>query len=318
MLNTGRKTQKDAKIVRVTLLHNEEAGDGDMPDGETLCDLIRAAGHEVLYQPCSDPEWAAALEQPADVIAVAGGDGTVGRIAKKLIGRNMPVAPLPYGTANNISKTLGLMDLTLEEIVRGWARGRRITFDVGVARGPWGSRYFVEGAGVGLFARAIPVADENKTLASLKDAEAKVAYALMMLRERLAHCAPHALKLKLDGRDISGDYVLFEAMNMEFVGPNLYLAPDVRPADGMLDVVLVTPAERDTLHASLETWQDGELEQPNLPARRASVIELEWSGFEVHFDDEAWPADGEQPSAASQIELTVVRDSLAFLGAAPR
>lgn len=309
---------KDAKIVRVTLLHNEDAGDGDMPDGEMLCELIRGAGHEVLYQPCGEADWAAALEQPADVIAVAGGDGTVGRVAKRLIGRNTPVAPLPYGTANNISRTLGLMDLTLEEIVRGWARGRRIAFDVGIARGPWGSRYFVEGAGVGLFARTIQVADESKTLKSLDDAEAKVAYAIMMLRERLARCAPHKLRLKLDGRDVSGDYVLFEAMNMEFVGPNLYLAPDVRPADGLLDVVLVTPAERDALHESLETWQDGELEEHNLPARRAGRIELEWNGFDVHIDDEAWPGDGDKPPAPSQVELTVERDALAFLGAAPR
>lgn len=317
LLDTGRKTREDAKIVRVTLLHNEDAGDGDMPDGEMLCKLMRAAGHEVLYQPCGDPDWAAALERPADVIAVAGGDGTVGRIAKKLIGRNTPLAPLPYGTANNISKTLGLTALTLEEIVRGWTRGRRITFDVGVARGPWGSRYFIEGAGVGLFARTIPIADENKTLKSLDDAEAKITYALMMLRERLARCSPHALKLKLDGRDVSGEYVLFEAMNMEFVGPNLYLAPNVRPADGLLDVVLVTPAERNTLRASLETWQEGELERPNLPARRASAIELEWNGFDVHIDDEAWPGDGEKPPRPSRIELTVERDALAFVGAAP-
>lgn len=317
LLDIKRKTREDAKIVRVTLLHNEEAGDGDKPDGETLCDLIRGAGHQVLYQPCSADDWAAVLERPADVIAVAGGDGTVGRIAKKLIGRKTPVAPLPYGTANNISKTLGLTELTLEEIVGGWERARRIAFDVGVARGPWGARYFIEGAGVGLFARTIASADENRTLKSLEDADAKLAYALMMLRERLASCKPHALRLRLDGRDASGEYVLFEAMNMEFVGPNLYLAPDVRPADGLLDVVLVTPAERDKLQESLETWQDGELEHPHLPARRVSAIELEWSGFEVHLDDEAWPADGEKAAPPAQIELTVEREALTFLAAAP-
>lgn len=299
--------------MRVTLLHNEDAGDDEQPDGKALRDLIRAAGHEVLYQPCSDEHWAAALDHPADIVAVAGGDGTVGRVAKRMIGRDTPVAPLPFGTANNISKTLGLTGLTAEEIVRGWDHARRIAFDAGVAKGPWGSRYFVEGAGVGLFARTMSVADESRTLASLQNAEAKVAYALMMLRERLAKSEPHALRLKLDGTDVSGDYVLFEAMNMEFVGPNLYLAPDVRPADGLLDVVLVTTAERDKLNAVLENWQDGGLAHPRLTRRRASLIELEWDGFEVHFDDEAWPADGEKPPALTHIELTVERNALAFL-----
>ena len=299
--------------MRVTLIHNPGAGDDEQPDGDALQKLLCSAGHAVRYVPARDKTWAAALDEPADVVAVAGGDGTVGNVAKKLVGRNLALAPLPLGTANNISKTLGLTELTLAEIIGGWDLSRRVSFDVGVAKGPWGSRYFVEAMGVGLFACTIPVADDNKTLAALGDADAKVAYALQMLRERLAHCPPHALNLRLDGRDMSGEYVLFEAMNMEFVGPNLYLAPDVAPADGLLDVVLVTTAERDKLHESLATWQEGDLERANLTRRRASLVELEWDGFEVHFDDEAWPAENEKPPALTHIELAVERDALSFL-----
>jgi diacylglycerol kinase family enzyme len=281
-----------------------------------LQDLIRAAGHEVIYQSADDEAWTSVLDKPADAVAVAGGDGTVGRVAKRLIGRDIPIAPLPLGTANNISKTLGLTELTLEEIVAGWEHGRRIAFDVGVAKGPWGTRYFVEGFGVGLFACTIQVADDSKKLAALNDADAKVAYALQMLQNRLKTCPPHALELTLDGRDMSGEYVLFEAMNMEFVGPNLYLAPDIRPADGLIDVVLVTTAERDKLNESLETWQDGDLEHPDLTRYRARVIELEWNGFEVHFDDEAWPAENEEPPALTHVELTVEHEALLFLAPA--
>ena len=302
--------------MRVTLIHNEGAGDADKPDGKALKALIERAGHAVRYQRADDDTWTAILDEPADLVAVAGGDGTVGRVAKKLIGRRIPVAPLPLGTANNISKTFGLTELTLEEIVSGWDLARTVAFDAGVAEGPWGSRYFVEGVGVGLVARTIPAADESKTLASLTDAAAKVAYALQMLRERLTRCAPHELRLTLDGRDASGEYVLFEAMNMEFVGPNLYLAPDICPADGLLDVVLVTTEERDKLKETLATWQSGELAHPELPRRRASVIELEWNGFDVHFDDEAWPGGKEEPPALSHITLRVEREALLFLAPA--
>src|SRR6185295_14113308 len=107
--------RKDARIVRVILLHNEGAGDDNQPDGKALRKLLRDAGHDVEYCDARDETWAAALEKPADVVAVAGGDGTVGRVAKKLIGRDIPVAPLPFGTANNISKTLGLTELSLKE-----------------------------------------------------------------------------------------------------------------------------------------------------------------------------------------------------------
>ena len=299
--------------MRVTLIHNPGAGDDEQPDGKALQSLVRKAGHVVRYQSAQDPDWAAALEAPADVVAVAGGDGTVGRVAKKLIGRDIAVAPLPLGTANNISKTLGLDDLTLEQIVAGWRSGTELRFDAGVANGPWGTRYFVEGVGVGLFARTLPATERNKTLASLTTAEAKVAYAIQLLRERLETSPPHRLALTLDAADYSGDYVLFEAMNMAFVGPNLYLAPDIDACDGRLDVVLVTRSERDKLHQSLENWQEGVLMHPQLTRHVAAAIELEWSGFEVHIDDEAWPEKGaEAPPALAKIELKVEREALIF------
>ena len=300
----------------ITLIHNPGAGVDDQPDSETLLSIIRAAGHEVRYQPSENGTWASALDEPADLVAVAGGDGTVGRVAKKLIGRDLPLAPLPLGTANNISKTLGLADLSLADIVFGWKNARHVSFDAGVAKGPWGSRYFMEAFGLGLFACTLPIAEGNRKLKALKDADAKVAHAIGLLRQRLEDCPPNALDLRLDGRDTSGDYVMLEAMNMAFVGPNLYLAPDLDPDDGMLDVVVVTSEERDKLHDSLATWQEGELEHPKLTRHLARVIQLEWTGFEVHFDDEAWPGDDDERPALTRIEVTVERDALKFV--APR
>lgn len=303
-----------ANVVRVTLLHNPGAGDDGRPDGPRLESLLRAAGHSVRYQSCAEDTWQAVLDEATDIVAVAGGDGTVGRVAKKLIGRDIPVAPLPMGTANNIAMTLGLIDVTLEEIIAAWRAPRQVTFDVGVAKGPWGSRYFVEGAGIGAFASTIPAAERSKRLASLTSAAAKLAYARQMLHDRLESCAPHRLELRLNGDPWPGDYVLFEAMNMEFVGPNLYLAPETDPADGCLDVVLVTVAERDTLRESMASWQEGELDYPTLTRRAASTIEVEWDGFVLHFDDEVWPAEHDDKERAHfDIELTVEPAALKFL-----
>ena len=300
--------------MRITLIFNPAAGTDDQPDADDLLALLRRHGHDVLYEPGDKNTWAAALDKPADAIVVAGGDGTVGGTAKKLIGRAIPLAPLPLGTANNISTTLGIAGLTLDEIVDGWAHGALRNFDAGVATGPWGSRYFLEAFGVGLFARTIPVADRNKTLKKLTDADEKVRYAVQMLRDRLHRCPPHRLDMTLDGRKVSGDYVLFEAMNMEFVGPNLYLAPDMDPDDGMLDVVLVTAAERDALEEPLDNWKEGEAHVPDLPRIRAGAVGMEWTGFEVHIDDEAWPPEGEKiESANTRIELKVEHDAVHFL-----
>ena len=84
------------------------------------------------YQSSKDEGWEQALQDAGDVVAVAGGDGTVSRVAKRLVGRGIPLAPLPMGTANNISRTLGLAGLPIEEIVRSWENPRRVKLDVGV------------------------------------------------------------------------------------------------------------------------------------------------------------------------------------------
>ncbi|HET7159812.1 MAG TPA: diacylglycerol kinase family protein [Burkholderiales bacterium] len=301
--------------MRINLIHHPSAGDDDQPDAEALTRVLQRHGHTVRYQSADDDTWAAILDEPADLVVVAGGDGTVGRVARKLIGRDLPLAPLPLGTANNISRTLGLIGQPIDEIVQGWNTPERIAFDAGVAQGPWGSRYFIEGFGIGLFACTIPAAERSKTLENLDDAQAKVAYAVGMLRERLHRCPSHHLRITLDGRSLSDDYVLFEAMNMEFVGPNLHLAPDMRPNDGLLDVVLVTAAQRDALEEPLAKWQHGSLHRPDLTSYRAHKITLEWTGYEVHIDDEPWPAkDDDAQLQNAQIELEVLRNAVQFIG----
>ena len=55
------------------------------------------------------------------------------------------------GTANNVATTLGVKHLAIDELIFGWTSARRVKFDVGNAKGPWGSKPFIEGLGMGLF-----------------------------------------------------------------------------------------------------------------------------------------------------------------------
>src|SRR5690349_16284259 len=142
--------------MRVVLIHNAGAGDGNQPTAESLQQLIRGAGHQVCYRATSDENWASALSEPADVIAVAGGDGTIGRVATRMVDGSTPLAVLPMGTANNISHTLGVAGVSLPELIAAWARGHRRKLEVGIARGPWGERRFIEALGAGVFAWTIP------------------------------------------------------------------------------------------------------------------------------------------------------------------
>jgi diacylglycerol kinase (ATP) len=304
--------------MQVTLIHNPNAGDDEQPCGDDLLGLIRGVGHTATYQSSRAENWHSALETPCDVVAVAGGDGMVGKVAKHLIDRHVPIAVLPMGTANNIAKTLGLSDRPLEQLIAGWSAAPRVNFDVGVASGPWDAKYFIEGVGIGLFTETMYRLDatDNADLAHLDDTRDKVESVLQILQERLSSFTPNKLKVALDGRDISGDYILLEVMNISYIGPNLCLAPHANPSDGLLDIVLVSGDERDNLSRCLSHCMEGKLVQLTLTVRKGQQLQIEWDGSTMHIDDEVWPDRGSEfPLSVNTIDVTIKRHALQFLAA---
>lgn len=301
--------------MRVTLIHNPGAGDDKQPTAGQLEALIEEAGHKIRYESTKEKGWTKALKKEADLVVVAGGDGTVGKVARRLIGEGLPIAILPMGTANNISKTLGIADLAVTQLIPSWESARRIKFDVGVATGPWGERHFIEGIGAGLLCSSIPEVEDNKTIGQLKDTGVKVTYAQQIFREHLAECEALDVEATCDGEDISGRYLLLELLNMAYIGPNLFLAPDVVRNDGELDLVLLAEKHRRKLQDHIKDWQEGKPWPPEFGARRCKRLKIEWTGFKLHIDDKLWP-DGDkkkQPKPPATIDIKVEPKAIEFL-----
>lgn len=300
--------------MRVTLIHNPGAGDEKQPTAGQIEALMKEAGYKVRYQSTKEEGWQKALKKSADLVAVAGGDGTVGKVARRLIGSGVPIAVLPLGTANNISKTLGIADLPITELIPGLQSARRLTFDAGIATGPWGERHFIEGIGTGLLTCSIPVLKDNTTIDQLKDTGVKVTYAQQIFREQLADCPVVEIEAELDGADISGRYLLFEVLNMAYIGPNLFLAPDIVRNDGELDVVLLAEKHRDKLHDHIKDWQEGKPWPSDFGARRGRRLKIEWTGFDVHIDDMLWPAkEKKKPKPPATIDIKAEPKAIEFL-----
>jgi diacylglycerol kinase (ATP) len=138
--------------MRILLVHNPTAG-SEKHEGEDFTKALKKAGHNPIYQSSKEKGIAKALKKKIDLALVAGGDGTVSKVARRLVAMNskLPLAVLPVGTANNFARSLGFC-LSAKELIEQLNDGKCDTFDVGLARGPWGKRYFFEGAGAGLFA----------------------------------------------------------------------------------------------------------------------------------------------------------------------
>jgi diacylglycerol kinase family enzyme len=304
--------------MKVILIHNPDAGGDNQPTGEQIFDLIRSAGHSATFQSSKELGWEKLLDAPADIVAVAGGDGTVGKVAKRMIGKQTPLAVLPMGTANNIATALGLAKRPLDQLIAGWNSARRMKFDVGAASGPWGSRYFVEGLGLGLFTETMLRLDARKNIdiEHHKVTEKKLTSVLEFMHIRLDGCAAMRLKLKLDERDLSGEYVLVEAMNIRSIGPNLCLAPDADPGDGLLDVVLVSNEEREQLKRYLSDRLEGKSDGAVLNVQKGRHLHIECEQFPIHIDDDIQKKSGPPTHFSSAVvDVTLEAAALEFLTA---
>jgi diacylglycerol kinase (ATP) len=301
--------------MKVTLIHNPDAGDDAQPSAAQILQLIHGAGHAADYQSSKEEDWDSALKEPGDIVAVAGGNGVVGKVAKRLMGSDIPIAILPLGTANNVAKTLGLTDRTLKDLIRGWETARRTSFDVGVAEGPWGSKRFIEGVGIGLFTETMSRTKNDADLARVRNADKAITSVLEMLIKRLPSYPAKTLEVRLDAQDLSGDYILLEAMNIRFVGPNLYLAPDADPGDGLLDIVCVSKSERGKLSSYLSNNLHDDIAPANLTVHRGQHLRIKWEGSPIHIDDKTWPESKDSPSSAGSdfIDVKVDPAALVFL-----
>ncbi len=300
--------------MKATLIHNPNAGDDKQATAGQILALMKEAGYDVRYQSPKEKRWHKVLKKRADIVVVAAGDGTVGRVARRMIGKNIPLAVLPMGTANNISKTLGIADLPVTQLIRGWKTARRLKFDAGVAVGPWGERYFIEGFGAGLLTTSIPEVEANKTMAQLDEAGTKVTYAQQIFRERLADSPAVDVVGRLDGKDISGRYVLFEVLNMKYIGPNLFLAPGMMRSDGEFQVVLLAEKDRRKLQGYIKNWQEGKPWPPQFAPRHGKKLRIKWTGYPIHIDDQIWPKhDKNRHEVRENLDIRVKPKAVEFL-----
>jgi diacylglycerol kinase family enzyme len=289
-------------LVRVTFLHNPTAGE-EQHEAETLVSAIRRAGHEVVAHSTKHHAVEALLREPADLVAVAGGDGTVEKVGASLAGRSVPMAILPIGTANNIADTLGVRG-DVSELIAGWRTARRTCIDVGVIRTPWGKKRFLESVGVGVFVQLLAAAGASSDVGERgSGTNEKIDRALAIVRTLIERRAPQPWRVTVDGRDVSGDYLLVEVMNIQAIGPRLRLAPAADPTDGALDVVLMRAEDRAHVLRQLAEHAAGSAADLTLPVRRGQRVEFHGIEPPLHVDDELLP--DEEPVRARQADVII-------------
>ncbi len=267
--------------MNVWVLRKEHGGRNVSDVG--LRQQLKDAGHTVVdLVNIKDAE--TRRPQPGvDLIVAAGGDGTVATAASLVAGTSTPLAILPLGTANNIATSLEI-DGDVRKLMSSWHNARRVPFDLGHVRAGSKDWLLVEGAGGGLIPAGIAAAESALNSAD-EHPSAEVAAAVWLFYNVLKGLEPIRRTITVDGKRLSEELLMFEVLNIRSVGPNLVLAPDATPSDGLFDVVLAEPKHRVTVLEYLQSRMDGNVGRLTLPCYRASHVHID-SCEEMHIDDE--------------------------------
>jgi diacylglycerol kinase (ATP) len=272
-------------MKKVKLLHNPAAGDQEY-SGKDLVKVIEKHGYECRYANTKEEGWDE-IEEDTDIIAVAGGDGTVRKACKavlkqKLYEKRRPIAVLPAGTANNIGTSLKLRR-PAKDLIAAWDKAEIHHLDIGTVKGHDDASFFLEGLGFGVFPNLINAMKKREEEAGSAEEEIKVA--LRTLLEIVQEYDARECRLMIDGMDHSGKFLMVEVMNMPYIGPNLNLNPIADPTDGELEIIIIPEDQREKLANYVQQKLDGEEVAFSFSSLKGKDIQIAWEGKHAHIDD---------------------------------
>lgn len=227
------------KLLRPAVLIYNPESTGNAAHADSLKVILRKlAAHGIRAKVGADSSGRtaralakAAVQNGQTLVIAAGGDGTVEAVACQLVGSKTALGIIPAGSANNLARSLGI-PLDLDDACALLGAGSTRPIDVGHIRGEKKAetKYFLESAGLGLTAIAIPAGQAVR-----KGRLFRLPQAL----RKLFDSKPEAVELVLDdGTVVTANSQLVTVSNAPLMGRNFLLAPSAKMDDGLLDIAV--------------------------------------------------------------------------------
>ena len=217
------------------VLHGGRAGRDDV---RHLVNWVREKGHLVeplvTFEAGEATMFAAdAARRGVDVVAAAGGDGTINEVVNGLDGFDVPLGIIPLGTANDYARQVGIpadadhaMDVILQR------KPRR--FDTATLNG----RRFLNVSTGGIGAEATA-----ETPASAKESLGSMAYAITGLR-KFAEFNPNWARFTGNDFSYEGEFLMFAVGLTKSTGGGTMVTPMAEADDGKFDLCIVEGMSR--------------------------------------------------------------------------
>ena len=132
------------------LIVNPSSGT-DSPTAEELRDAAQSRGVDVRFLEDGDDLHELARDAGADVLGMAGGDGSLAAVAEVAIEQDIPFVCIPFGTRNHFARDLGLDRDDPIAALAAFDDGVERRVDVGRAN----DRLFLNNVSLGIYARLV-------------------------------------------------------------------------------------------------------------------------------------------------------------------
>ncbi|MDN7244863.1 diacylglycerol kinase family lipid kinase [Planococcus shenhongbingii] len=242
------------RFGRSVLLYNGAAGAATSEAVLPLAvpALARASKKLELIQTHSKEEFEEACKNSsgaADVLFVAGGDGTVHSAVQVLSSVEEPpiLGIIPSGTCNDFARTLTIsmaLDTAAEELVSGEIKE--------IDSAQINEHSFLNFAGIGLIADASMNIDPD-----LKERYGKLSYFMSAL-QTMRQSESFSIFMEIDGVHYIEEGVAVLVMNGKSIGTHTFPLATIDPADGLLDIFIIQTSSL----AAIREWFS--LSQPDV------------------------------------------------------
>lgn len=299
-----KSSHKRQAARKVRVLVNPKSGLGGSLD--SFWELIEqhwgGDGSDVTYQFSNDiadgrQKAEGAVRDGVDVVLVVGGDGMVNSIGAVLVGTSTALGVIPTGSGNGFARHFGIQ-LDPAEAVPALARARRRLIDVGTAN----NRPFFVTCSLAWDA-AIAQRFEAFPFRGIAPYVFAAAAELITYEDQPIHAT-------LDGESSFHvpDPIIFTVANLTQYGGGAQIAPQARPDDGQMEMVVVRRPDLPLVLMNISRLFTGTLDcLPQVTTRRFRTLD-------VH-RPKARPIqmDGELVEAGRDIAIRLIPKALTVL-----
>ena len=257
--------------------------------GPQVAALLAARGHVVTELVAGD--FASLQHRVADAVAneptalvVVGGDGMVSLGVEAVANTDVSLGIVPVGTGNDMARGLGIPEhdpaTAVEMLLAALAAGPR-TVDTGVAE--WsggGQRRFAGVVSCGFDALV------NERANHIRFPKGASRYTISIAFE-LAKLKPISYRIEHDGGVIETEGMLVSVANNGFIGGGMWITPEARIDDGLLDLFVVSKLSRlEFLKIFPKVFKGEHVDDPRVTIVRTRRARVEADGIVGYADGE--------------------------------